>query len=131
MRLACGLALAPENKNRQFLAKLVRTRYIVFQKYRQASWRFPVCGARAGLGVRTGNGSEMAPQTIEIAKNGLGNGEPPAEGLMTGLREVRFAATQQTALGTQPRRPKKLRERALKPLILLAGVNLCAARREA
>jgi hypothetical protein len=38
--------------------------------------------ARAALEARRGcsNGSEMAPQSFEITRNGLGNGEPPACG---------------------------------------------------
>jgi hypothetical protein len=45
---------------------------IIFQKDRQAGWRFP--GGEAASTLRTANDSGMAPQAVEIAQNGLGNG---------------------------------------------------------
>jgi hypothetical protein len=46
--------------------------------------------AGRGFGVEDRDGSEMAPQGVENAKNGLGNGEPPAQCLMIRLRNLSF-----------------------------------------
>jgi hypothetical protein len=43
-----------------------------------------------------------------------------------GGETFRFAAPQHTVPGIKPAQPKKWRKSALKPLISLAGVNLCA-----
>jgi hypothetical protein len=58
---------------------------IVFQKGRQASSRFPRATRDRGFGIKTGNDSLIAPQAIEIAQNGLANGESLAR--LTGLSE--------------------------------------------
>jgi hypothetical protein len=58
---------------------------IVFQKSRQAQLTLLLGDARLGFdsqGQETD--SEMAPQSIEIAQNGLGNGGPAARGRWEG-----------------------------------------------
>jgi hypothetical protein len=69
--IAPSLATRSIKKNRQFLAKSAGTRYL-FSESRLARLTFSM--ADPGFGARL----EMAPQPVEIAQNGLGNGEPPA-----------------------------------------------------
>ncbi|HXN73396.1 MAG TPA: hypothetical protein VN861_12690, partial [Candidatus Acidoferrales bacterium] len=64
-------------KNRQFLAKPAGMRYS-FSESLIYSARTSLGDARAGIRLRTGNDSGMAPQGIEIAQNGLE--DPPAPG---------------------------------------------------
>ena len=46
--------------------------------FRKSIYSADISTADQGFGARTGHGSEMAPQPVEIAQNGLGNGGPPA-----------------------------------------------------
>jgi hypothetical protein len=46
---------------------------LFFRKYREAGPALLMGDARAGFRVGPGNDSEMAPQPIEIAQNGLGD----------------------------------------------------------
>jgi hypothetical protein len=51
---------------------------LFFRKAGKLDWRFPCAARDLVSALRTGDDSEMAPQAIEIAQNGLGNGDPPA-----------------------------------------------------
>jgi hypothetical protein len=63
-------------KNRQFLAKPAGACYCFSERSASPTGAFRVRRATRALPLRTGNDSEMAPQAIEIAQNGLGNGDP-------------------------------------------------------
>jgi hypothetical protein len=61
-----------------------------------------------GFGVEDRDGSEMAPQGVENAKNGLGNGEPPAQCLMIRLRNLSFRRASAQGPCNQAQEAKKV-----------------------
>ena len=81
-------------KNRQFLCKEGWRLLLFFRTTDQPGWRF---SRRRGTGtsaLKTGNDSEMAPQAIEIAKNGLGDrrSAPMLEGLLGSEADLALGA---------------------------------------
>jgi hypothetical protein len=72
-------------ENRQFLAKSGLDRILFFRNQRQAQLALLPGDRTGGLWrSKAGNDSEMAPQTIEITRNGLENGDPPVRGRWEG-----------------------------------------------
>jgi hypothetical protein len=55
----------------------------------------------------------MAPQAIEIAQNGLGNGDPPARGCWEGesIRRIPYHASEDV-IGMKRRRKKVVQKRS-------------------
>jgi hypothetical protein len=76
----------------------------------------PRAGRERASASRTGNGSKMAPQAIEIAGNG------------SKMASCQLTVCLRRPPSNQAKHSKKLRKRALKPLKSLARVNLCAGR---
>jgi hypothetical protein len=68
-----GLASALDEKNNNFLPSSIGLDILIFRKTASAARASHVRRARTVSASKTESDSEMAPQAIEIAKNGLGN----------------------------------------------------------
>jgi hypothetical protein len=79
-----------DKKKRQFLANPAGTCYSFSERSRSLADASQMRRATRALAVRTGNDSGMAPQVIEIAQNGLGNGELPVCGCSVGENGLLF-----------------------------------------
>jgi hypothetical protein len=62
-----------DEKNRQFLAKPAKTWYCLSESPNEPASAFHARSATRRLALSAGNDSEMAPQSVEIAQNGLGD----------------------------------------------------------